>query len=184
MWRTAGVLLLLCLGGLSSTEASEVSLELAGTVGFPVDVLDGDYQNSLGGVATVIFGPVPFGVGAGIGYDEFKNKSDDGSVAFTTLFVDIRLPIVRAERLGVFGVVAPELAFTTISFSEEAQAANSLIPPSETDVNIGLALGTGVSLRLAGEWLSFISTQKVHFILDEAGSNMLFVVSFGIALSN
>jgi len=131
-----------------------------------------------------MFGPAPFGFGMGIGRDEFEDKDDNGSVAFTSFFLDIRMPIVRAERFGIFGVIAPEVAATTISFSKEARAANSLIPPSDTALNFGLALGTGISLRLVGESLSLISTQKVHFVLDELGSNMLFVVSLGIALSN
>jgi hypothetical protein len=162
-----------------------VSLELSGAVGFPTEVPNGAHHKSLGRVATVIFGPAgPFELGLSLGFNEFDNKNDAGSVAFTTLSFDLRVPFVRAKRFGFFGVIAPELAFRTFSFSKEAQASNSLIPRSQTDGNLGLALGTGISFGLAGEWLSLVSTQKVHFVSSEVDGNVLFVVSFGIALSN
>jgi len=185
MWRIAGILVLSCLGVLSPTNGSAVSLELSGAVGFPAEVPNGAHNNSLGRVATVIFGPAgPFELGVGIGNNEFDNKDDDGSVAFTTLSFDIRIPFVRAKNFGFFGVIAPELAVRKFSFSEGAQTANSLIPPSQSDGNLGLALGTGISFGLVGEWLSVVSTQKVHFVSAEVDGNVLFVVSFGIALSN
>jgi len=160
-------------------------LELLGTVGFPVEVPGDERHNSVGGVVAVIFGQAgSVFLGGGIGYDEFDNKHDDGGVSFNTLFLDIRVPFVRTGRFGLFGVIAPEYAVRKTSFSKQAQDSNPLIPSSESDGNLGLALGTGISFELAGDWLSFVSTQKVHFISTEVDGTVLFVVSFGIALSN
>jgi hypothetical protein len=185
MKRVACVALILCLGTINPAASSAASLELAGSVGLPLEIPGYDRHNSLGFVGTIVFGDAgPFVLGAGIGKDSFENKNDDGSSTFTTLYMDFRIPFVRRSGLSFFGVVAPEIVARSISYSQEAQAANSLIPSSETDGNLGLALGTGFSIGLAGEWLSLVSTQKLHMVWTDVSSSNFFVVSFGVALSN
>ncbi len=184
MGRSIGIVLLLCIAVFSPTQSGAVSLELLGTVGIPSDVPGEERHNSVGRIATVIFGQAgTVSLGAGLGFDEFDNTHDSGSTSFNTLFFDIRVPVVHTKRFGLFGVIAPEYAVRRISFSKQVQASNSLIPSSESDGNLGLALGTGITFTLAGDWLSFVSTQKVHFIPTEVDGSAFFVVSFGIALS-
>ena len=185
MKRVACATLIFCLGTIMPASSSAASLEIAGSAGFPLEIPGDDRHNSLGFVGTVIFGDAgPFVLGAGIGKNSFQNKNNNGSKTFTTLYMDFRIPFVQRSGLSFFGVIAPEIVARSISFSQEARASNSLIPSSETDGNIGLALGTGFSVGLAGDWLSLVSTQKLHLILTEVSSSNYFVVSFGIALSD
>jgi hypothetical protein len=185
MWKTKIILSMLCIAAVSSTESRAISLELLGTIGFPVEVPGEDRENSFGGVGAVIFGqPGRVVMGGGVGYDKFDNKDDEGSVAFSTLFLDIRVPIVYRGRFGLFGVVAPEYAIRKTTYSKQTQASNPLIPSSESDGNFGLAIGTGFSFTLAGDWLRLVSTQKVHFISTEVDGTAFFAISLGLSLSN
>lgn len=185
MSRFVGIIVLSCLVVLSPSAGSTAALELSGTVGIPAEFPTNDHNYSLGRRASFIVGSAgPFDLGLRVGHNQFDSTNDESKVAFTTLAIDIRIPFVRAQRLVMFGVIAPELAIRTFKFSESAQAKNSLIPPGQSDLNFGLALGTGLSFDLVGEWLSLVTTQAVHFVSAEVEGNVLFVISFGVALSN
>ena len=177
--------MLVCLTLFYPNQSKAVSVELSGAVGSPIQVSGEQRHYSVGGIATVIFSQAgPFYLGGGIGYDKFDNKHDDGGVSFKTLFFEIRLPFVRTGRFRFFGVFAPEYAIQRTLFYKQSQGVNPPLPSSQWAGNVGLALGTGISLKLAGDWLSFVSTQKVHFIAADVDGTRLFVVNFGIALSN
>jgi len=179
------VILVVCLAAVVPSRVAAASLEVSGTLGFLSDNPGDQRDDSSGWLGNIMFGQAgPFVMGLGVGVNQFDNTGDAGGVTFRILSFDMRVPVVDANRFGLFIVMAPELAVSQTSFSKEARASNELIPANLSDTSLGLSLGTGFTVDLFGEWLSVVSTQKFHLIMTEVEGSALFVVSLGLAFSN